>query len=472
MHVAKRSLLSTFGSIPTVEREHSIMFRNTMEQDYEPLSWLKELPCLDVTTLTNLPREKKIPLLNVFATIRQHFIQDLGAQWKAQPEDDRLCQETVEWIHNEVEPALGPVNKWFLLSTDLGVSFTERIFEGFNHETKFRIAKFVIVAIYLKDLIETHADVAAEAETFLIESMLRSQLDLPPMELYKKVSVELACHVSDPVVGNLLLQVCVTFVEDCVLQRRNDQDQTTPFLVQDTSHSLANDSARNSLVGCGFIVPRLVDADYTVKGGDSALLSYALPGWLRGKSVLGVGFCITTFGTPGEFDLPTMLWMDALPDMQTYLEHVNDLMSLCTELAVHDCTSNIAIMTKERRQHDTPGTAPDGGWCLRDTLNEVHSKILDAKIRVDKTFRPNPDAWYNDDGIVRNLAQLVALCKGGAPTDLSQDDVRGALTKAVWERHLKAYVAWHDSTPSHRKFKISDQFTSKAAESFEGWTSG
>ncbi|KFA56298.1 hypothetical protein S40293_10348 [Stachybotrys chartarum IBT 40293] len=421
-----------------------------------------------MTTLTSFPPHKKFILLDVFVTIRQRLIQDLGAQWKAQSEDDILCQETVKWIRNEVEPALGPVNKWFLLSTDLGVSFTERMYEGFAPETKLRMAKFFIIAIYLKDLIETHADVAAKAQTFLIDSIVRSRLDCPPMELYKKISVELACHVSDTLAGNLLLQLCVAFVMSCVLQRRGDKDQTTPSTVQDISHGLANDSAWNSLVDCEFIVPRLADADYTIKDGDAALLSYALPGWLHGATVLREAFCITIFGTPGEFDLPIRFWMDASSDMQSCLEHVHDLMSFRPDPDVDDCTSNIAVITKERKQKGTPGTAPDGGWCLRDTLTEVYTKILDANSRVNKALRPNPKARYNDDGTVRSLAQLVALCKGGAPADLSQDDLQEALTKALWETHLKAYVAWYHPASSHRKFKISDQFASKAAESFEG----
>jgi hypothetical protein len=79
-------------------------------------------------------------------------------------------------------------------------------------------------------------------------------------------------------------------------------------------------------------------------------------------------FAITSFRAPGGVDVPTWLWVTAIAELRTVILLINDLLSFAKELLADDTTSSISVLTKERRIIGMPGTAPDGGWCLRDTF--------------------------------------------------------------------------------------------------------
>jgi len=86
------------------------------------------------------------------------------------------------------------------------------------------MVKYVIIAIYLDDMIDKNAGMAKEAEPFLFK-VLQGELASPSSGLhgiwlnqYRKVSMELARHMSGPFVSNMLLHSCTPYIEGCALE--------------------------------------------------------------------------------------------------------------------------------------------------------------------------------------------------------------------------------------------------------------
>ncbi|KAK0702116.1 hypothetical protein B0T26DRAFT_629746, partial [Lasiosphaeria miniovina] len=113
------------------------------------------------------------------------------------------------------------------------------------------------------------------------------------------------------------------------------------------------------------------------------------PLWLRERSGVAEVFAITSFRAPGGVDLPTWLWVTAVPELRTVILAVNDVLSFAKELLADDTTSAMVVLTKERHLIGMPGSAPDGGWCLRDTFDEFYGKIVVAAARINRLLRPN-----------------------------------------------------------------------------------
>ena len=72
-----------------------------------------------------------------------------------------------------------------------------------------------------------------------------------------------------------------------------------------------------------------------------------------------------------------------------------------------------------------PGTARDGGWCLRDSFKEVLGKIIIASAQISRLLRPRvQEARYNGQGRVYRLSELVAML----------NDATGAMEKGKCTR--------------------------------------
>lgn len=418
-----------------------------------PVLWLKELPSLDVTSLEGLSTEEKHSILVDVGQICRQLMLDLGVTWKAQPVDDELRRLTITWIKDELEMDVGPVNNRFIMSTDVGVTYTERVYEGLDLDTKLAMVKYVTLAIYLDDLIDKDEDVAAQAESFLIKTVSGERLDSPYLEQYRNVSVNLAIRMADPMAGNMLLHSCTTFIEGCVLEYRNNQTDGIFSSIGDASVEQETDmTARAVAANHGLSVPLPADGDLV---GDKAYLAPHLwPTWLREKSGVTETFAITSFRAPGGVTVPTRMWVAALPEMRAIIMHINDVLSFPKELLADDLLSYIAIVTKERRQMGMPGSAPDGGWCLRDSFEEAYGTILSAGSRINRLLRPSSGTRYSAGGHVNSMAELVVMLKSDSLDATQREETVQALCMVLWETHQKGYVAWHFQTPRYRTHEM------------------
>ncbi|KXX76307.1 hypothetical protein MMYC01_205313 [Madurella mycetomatis] len=166
-----------------------------------------------------------------------------------------------------LEPEAGPVGKRFLLSADTGLTYTERVYEGGDAETKVFMVKYVAVAIF-----------------FNMSSTVAVGLEFAGHYLARPVQDKFARHMSDPFASNMLLHQCTPYIEGRTHEHRIQRNQA------------------------------------------------------------------------------------AILELRTILLSINDVLSVTKELLTSDTTSSLAMLTKERRFIDTPGTERDGGWCLRDSL--------------------------------------------------------------------------------------------------------
>jgi len=288
------------------------------------LSPLGKLPALDVSTVENLSPDQKQAIISATSKICRKLMQDMGVTWKPQPIDEALRRRTITWIKSELEPIVGPVNKRFLLSTDAGLTYTERVYEGGDFETKVSMVKYVTVAIYLDDMIDKSAGMAKEAESFLVK-VLEGDLASPSsgmdgiwLDQYRKISIELARHMSDPFVSNMLLHSCTLYIEGCALEYYIQQDQAKYFVIKDAGTERARDDAERKLAtDCGFDIPLPLDNDRVgaphgaeyVDGvvGEDGYGDYLVPNgwplWLRERSAVAETFAITSFRAPGGVDV-------------------------------------------------------------------------------------------------------------------------------------------------------------------------
>ena len=442
------------------------------------LSPLGKLPALDVTTVENLSPSQKQAIISATSKICRKLMQDMGVTWKPQPIDEALRRRTITWIKSELEPIVGPVNKRFLLSTDAGLTYTERVYEGGDFETKVSMVKYVTVAIYLDDMIDKSAGMAKEAESFLVK-VLEGDLASPSsgldgiwLDQYRKISIELARHMSDPFVSNMLLHSCTLYIEGCALEYYIQKDQAKYFLIKDAGTERARDDAERKLAtDCGFDIPLPLDNDRVgaphaaedldaVIGGDSYgdyLVPNGWPLWLRERSAVAETFAITSFRAPGGVDVPTWLWVTAISELRTVILSINDLLSFAKELLADDTTSAISVLTKERRLIGMPGTAADGGWCLRDSFDEVFGKTVVPGARINRLLRPTTtEARYGADGKAYSISELVDMLKGQTERQVSRDEAMKALALKLWETHQRGYVAWHFQSPRYRTYELFD----------------
>ncbi len=444
------------------------------------LAKLGHLPGLDVTTLEGLSHEQKDLILAATSQICRKLMEDLGVKWKPQPVDSALRSRTINWIKSELEPEVGPVDKRFLISTDTGLTYTERVYEGGDFETKVSMVKYVTVAIYLDDMIDKNADIAKEAESFLFKLLDGRSLPLPPsdssstqhcsiwLEQYRKVSIGLASHMTDPFVSNMLLHSCTLYIEGCALEHHIQRDQTKYFLIRDAGAERARDDAERKLADDhGFDVPMPLDSDRDNDSDSDSdyLVPHGWPLWLRERSAVAETFAITSFRAPRGVDVPTWVWVTAIPELRTIILSINDLLSFAKELLADDTTSSLAVLTKERRLIGMPGTAPDGGWCLRDSFDEVMKKTVVAGARINRLLRPSsPATRYGEGGRAYSIGELVAMLKAleesnpGDETEgqVGKDDLFKALALKLWETHQRGYVAWHFQSPRYRTHELFD----------------
>jgi hypothetical protein len=136
------------------------------------------------------------------------------------------------------------------------------------------------------------------------------------------------------------------------------------------------------------------------------------------------------------------------------------LLSFAKELLADDTTSSISVLTKERRLIGMPGSAPNGGWCLRDSFDEVFGKIVVAGARINRLLRPmRSEARYGVDGEVYSITELVDMLKmpeGRAECQVSRDEVMKALALKLWETYQRGFVAWHFQCPRYRTYELFD----------------
>ncbi|KAK3315549.1 hypothetical protein B0H66DRAFT_594094 [Apodospora peruviana] len=441
------------------------------------LAQLGDLQALDAITLEGLSPQQKDSIIAATGQICRMLMQDLGVRWKPQPVDSALRSRLVQWIKTELEPEVGPVDKRFLIGADTGLTYTERVYEGGDFETKVSMAKYLAVLIYLDDMIDNNAAVAKEAESFLVKTMMSSNHasssgDSIWLEEYKKVILKLSKHIPDPFVSNMLLHSCTLCIEGSALEYRIQRDQAKYFLIEDADKERVRDDAERKLADdYGVDISLPLDQDRIVTGDRSEYLApHGWPLWLRERTGVAEPSAIVSFRAPGGIDLPTWLWVTAIPELRTVINAINDILSFPKEFLADDTTSPLTVMTKERRLIGMPGTAPDGGWCLRDSFEEVLRKTVVSGARINRLLRPTAmEARYTSEemgGRPYSVVELVAMLQRGLPEDddavvhdgqgLDRLEVMKALALRLWETHQRGYVAWHFQTPRYRMYEHFD----------------
>lgn len=141
---------------------------------------------------------------------------------------------------------------------------------------------------------------------------------------------------TDRVCGNMLLHSCTLYIEGCALEYRIQRDQAKYFLIRDASAERARDDAERRLASDrGLDIPLPLDDDRLGAAGDASedsddcLIPHGWPIWLRQRSAVAETFAITSFRAPGGVDLPTWLWVTAIPELRTIILSINDVLSFC-----------------------------------------------------------------------------------------------------------------------------------------------
>ncbi|KAK4209699.1 hypothetical protein QBC37DRAFT_404063 [Rhypophila decipiens] len=452
-----------------------------------PLAELGPLPGLDATTLEGLSPDQQQSIITDVSKICRKMMVNLGVTWKPQPVDPTLRTSLVDWIKSQVQPSIGkPVNKAFLLSTDGSAIFTEYVYEDHDAHTKLCMAKILTLCLYLDDLAEKDDGMASQAELFLTKMLdggIPTDTAIPPqyrcwLELFRKHSLDLARCMSDPIATSMLLHSFTVFLEATALENRIQRDRAiydtaTCDVETERHHDQAYEQAANQ----GREIPLPLDTDWvtnpTATNQPSYLRPDTFPTWLRERTGGTEIFIISSFRCPGGIDIPTAYWLPAIYEMRSFSNDINDLYSFAKEMLAGDTHSFIAMSTRDKRALGVPGTASDGGWCLRDTLAEMCSRVLDTSGRTNRILRPKGRVGcrYGDDGSVLSVDEMVGMLKEEEPivgAGRKRQDLMSALALRLWETHQRGYVAYHLQSTRYRAFELFDWVREMAGEKGEG----
>ncbi|KAM7210171.1 hypothetical protein V8F06_014448 [Rhypophila decipiens] len=454
-----------------------------------PLAELGPLPGLEVTTLEGLSPDQQQSIITDVSKICRKMMDNLGVTWKPQPVDPTLRTSLVDWIKSQVQPSIGkPVNKAFLLSADGSAIFTEYVYEDHDAQTKLCMAKILTLCLYLDDLAEKDDNMASQAELFLTQMLdggLPTYTTIPPqyrcwLELFRKHSLDLARCMSDSIATSMLLHSFTVFLEATALENRIQRDRAiydtaTCDMETERHHDQAYDQAANQ----GREIPLPLDTDWvtnptTLANQSSYLRPNTFPTWLRERTGGTEIFIISSFRCPGGIDIPTAYWLPAIYEMRSFSNDINDLYSFAKEMLAGDTHSFIARSTRDKRALGVPGTASDGGWCLRDTLKEMCGRVLDTSARINRILRPKYDVVgcrYGDDGRVLTVDEMVGMLKEEEPivgAGRKRQDIMSALALRLWETHQRGYVAYHLQSTRYRAFELFDWVREMAGEKGEG----
>ncbi|KAM7191661.1 hypothetical protein V8F33_008757 [Rhypophila sp. PSN 637] len=450
-----------------------------------PFADLGPLPGLDATTLEGLSPDQQQSIITDVSKICRKMMENLGVTWKPQPVDPTLRTALVEWIKNEVQTCIGkPVNKAFLLSADGSAIFTEYVYEDHDAQTKLCMAKILTLCLYLDDLAEKDDGMASQAELFLFKmldgGLSSNTCTIPPqyrcwLELFRKHSLDLARCMSDPIATSMLLHSFTVFLEATALENRIQLDRNIyDTATCDMETERHRDQAYDQAVNQGREIPLPLDTDWVTDQEFSHLKANTFPTWLRERTGGTEIFIISSFRCPGGIDIPTAYWLPAIYEMRSFSNDINDLYSFAKEMLAGDTHSFIAMSTRDKRALGVPGTASDGGWCLRDTLKEMCGRVLQTSARINRILRPkgNLECRYGDDGKVLSVDEMVGMLKKEpiveAGDGRKRQDMMSALALRLWETHQRGYVAYHLQSTRYRAFEMFDWVREMAGEKGEG----
>jgi hypothetical protein len=149
------------------------------------------------------------------------------------------------------------------------------------------------------------------------------------------------------------------------------------------------------------------------------------PWFLRSQSGAPIPFIIALFEPSRAVEVPLHCWMEKVPDLITFINLGNDLLSFRKEVLNNENENYVALFTQIKRESGQISRFHCDGtlWTVRDTVCDIFERVLKSIRMLDQSFNSPPHS--------------------------SQEENLQVASK-LWKEFKNGYVAWHINCSRYR----------------------
>lgn len=180
-----------------------------------------------------------------------------------------------------------------------------------------------------------------------------------------------------------------------------------------------------------------------------------LPYYLRNLTGLSPCFLMPIFKPTIDIEVPSKVWISAIPYLETYIVLLNDILSFRKEFRDGENFNYLSLATRAKRQSGylSQFDSEESPWTFRDTLYETCSVTLSSAAALDNLFNKFANSLSQDfdDAQAQVTANGSVEEKNAAnfkKTKGPLDDAR--LAAKLWTEFRHGYPSWHIQQPRYR----------------------
>ncbi|KAK7048895.1 terpenoid synthase [Favolaschia claudopus] len=329
------------------------------------------------------------------------LLKDIGYRHEPFPPHDALYWDTFhQWILEALGPTSSFDDKQLAELAQTSGTIIERSYPYTITEFKLLYAKLTAISILIDDSIEDET-LYQHLVQFSTKIYRGQAQENALLALYVSALKELSqIHEKDAVLRNLAILPWINHVDACLIEKQ--------LIILERERSKAE----------GAELSRLAREDS---------LASKFPHYLRYKSGFSDTYVAAIFKAHREQYVPLNKYLKAVPDMISFIEIINDVLSFHKEEMDGETYNLIHLRTRSiAASGSMAGTGPKGTWTPYDTLRLLCDELRDATHRID--------------GLLR-LEECERKLRGESGlNDIDDVDVTIAMQWRGW-RH--GYISWH-----------------------------
>ncbi len=332
--------------------------------DFSFQSFLSEprFDAMDFSDVTTLGHEGKLAVMECMSHALVVFLEKIGFKYKPAPRDEPLRHDLWTWSAQNLAPLCVCDDQ--VLDRVLGqaVSCVEYYYPLSHHDSRLQMAIGLAVTIGADDNV-TGPETRRRFDRFQYDLWQGSTKQDEWARMCAGFIKDFAEHfgAKDPRVGSLGANGWATFME--------------ASFTEDTF-------AKKLPPHLSYVPPR------TAAGGFSPSGFASFFRFLTGEPI---PFMLGIFKPSREIEVPLEYWMTSIPNLVTYIDLINDLLSWPKEVMAEETYNYVSIQTLSHRRAKTtritagkPGSS--GDWTFRDTICETMDTLYQATLELDWAF--------------------------------------------------------------------------------------
>ncbi|KAJ6597636.1 isoprenoid synthase domain-containing protein [Mycena vulgaris] len=333
------------------------------------------------------------------------LLHDIGYRYETLPHDTNYWGSFHEWIIS----TLGPVCPWnFEQLTELEHAAGGVVDRGYPYasgQLKLVFAKLSAMVIVIDDSIDDPT-LYDEIVQFSRKLYIGEPQDNGMLALFQVSLKELSnFYGNDAVLRDLTVLPWISFIDGCLMEK---------YMYATQKH----ESVAPSPLPNGALEPR----DSTSLDG----LAFKFPNYLRSKNGASEAYAAGIFKATEEQSLPLKKYIRVLPDVISFINGINDILSFHKEELAGETYNLIHLRTRALSSAGRHGSGISGDWTTNDTIRLLCDETGGATRRVDGLLRL--------EDCERKMRGEPGL------DDLDEADVQ---TAKQWRGWRDGFISWH-----------------------------